>query len=401
MAEAQGSTVSFRYKKEAVSNIEETGSGGQILRRVTGQLDLVKSEVLSQEKRTDFQEVEQVHGTRSVNWAINSEIFAGDYKDFIAAAVRQDFAPVTDITGSNYGIASGVLTSDGNDFLTSGLRQGMVIRLSGMTESSVNSRNMRVTGVVTDGSAAISPVDGGADLVDSASAAATITVPGQHTYIPLSEHTKDTFTIERHDTETGTSDIGWGNKVGVMDLNIQPDQPTGLSFSGIGIDRRSLPAGDAPSLTSPASSGTGPLISAALGVLRLNDAVVGIVTGATMQLNTGLQNRSVAFANASPNVYYGRAAQVTGTINVMKQGIALAGLFDNETEFSVEILAEAPGSDPKAFFSIFLPRVKLNSADDDDPDGPIVQTLNFRSLRPRSGTGLYLSSFMIQDSQIS
>jgi len=384
MAEAQGSTVDFRYKKESTANTEETGAGGQILRRVTGQLDLVKPEVLSQEKRTDFMELEQVHGTRSVNWAINSELFGGDYKEFVAAAARQDFASVTDVTGSNYAISSGSLTSDGSDLLTGGLRKGMIIRLASMTESAVNNRNIRITGDVAAGSCDVEAVDGGAALVDSAAAAATISVPGQHTYIPLTAHTKDTFTVERHDTETDTSDIAWGCKVGAMDLNIQPDQPTGLNFSGIGINRRSVSAGSAPSLTSPTAAGTGPLISSSIGVARINGSVVAVITGFTLNLNTGLQNRPVAFANTSPNVYYGRAAAVTGTFNALKQGVSLSDLFDGETEFSLELFAEAPGSDPKSFVSIFLPRVKANSADDDDPDGPVIQTFNFRSLRARS-----------------
>lgn len=408
MPQAQGSTTDFRYKKESTSNTEESGAGGTILRRVTGQLNLAKPEVLSQEKRDDFQELEQNHGTRSVNWNLATELFAGDYEEFLAAGLRRDFDAVTTISassGDGFSVSGGTITRQAGgseSFITDGLRQGMIFRFDAMTESGINQRNMRITSAVTATTFDAVAVDGGAALADSADAeGASIQIPGKKTFIPLTGHTEDTFTIERHDSAIDSSDIGRGCKVGTIDWGYQPDQPPSLAFGGIGIDRRTVTGASAPSLTSPTAAGTGLLCSSGIGVARLNGSVVAVITGFNLNLNNGLSNRAVAFANTSPDIYFGRAAQVTGTINALVEGATLSDLFDDETELALEFFVEAPGSNPKTFFSMFMPRVKLNSADVDDPDTAKVMTMNFRALRPRSGTGLELSSLFIQDSAIT
>ena len=401
MAIAEGSTTDFRYKKEAVPNAEETGAGGSVLRRVTGEIELVKPEVVSQEKRTDFQETNVLHGTRSVNWSINGEMFGGDYKEFLAAGLRRDFTSVSQIT-ADMSISSGVLTRAAGDFIADGLYTGLVVRLGTMTTTANLSRNLRITAMDAT-TLTLLAVDGGAAVADDAgpNASATVDVPGMITFVPSTGHTSDTFTIEKHDTKTDSSHIAWGNKVGVIEISVQPDTPVGLNFSGLGINRRSASAGNAPSLTAPTAAGTGALMSSGIGYARIGVNTVAVVTGLDMQINNNLQNAPVIFNNVSPDVFYGRAMEVTGTIVTLKEGITLSDIFDNEDEVALEFFIEAPGSDPQSFVSIYCGRCKLNSATEADNDGPDTQSFSFRAIKPLTATGINETTIMLQDSSVS
>lgn len=408
MAITEGSKIYFAYKKESTPNVEETGSGGTILRRVTGTLDLAKPEVTSAEKRDDFQEVTVNHGTRSVNWQIQSELFGGDYTDFLGSLLRRDFATVSTVSAGasdGFTISSGVLTraaGGGESFLTDGIRAGMVVRFTNLTTAGNNNRNIRIT-AVTATTLTLVAVDGGAAVADSTSSTtATMVIVGQVSYIPSTGHTSDTYTMERHDRALDVSEVGYGVKIGSFDVSVQPDQPVDITFAGLGIDRTYYSAGNAPSLTSPTAAGVGPALSSAVGVMRVNGVAQAIITGFSLNIDLGVQNRAVAFNNLSPDVFYGRSAQITGTINAMRSSNALATLFDDETEVVLELFLESPGAAPKSFFNIYLARVKLNSADMDDPDGPAIQTFSFRALKPTSGaTGVEQTAILIQDSSAS
>ena len=398
MAYSEGSRNYFAYKEESVANTEESGSGATILRRVTGQLQLAKAEVTSSEKVTHFQEVNVLHGTRSINWSINGELLGGDYAPLIAAGLRKAFAAVSQITAS-ITISSGVATRGSGSFISDGLTVGDIIRLGAMTTTANLSRNLRIT-ALTATTMTLVAVDGGDPVADDAgpNASATVTVPGKITSIPATSHTSKTYTIEKYDGATDTSQIGRGCKVGNIEIGVQPDQPPTIAFSGMGIDRRNVDTASAPVLTSPTAAGTGALMSAGIGFVRVAGNVVGAITGLSLTINNGISNQPTAFSNISPDIFYGRAAEVTGSITLLKTGNTISDLFDDETEGSLEFYIAAPGSEPRAFISIYLARVKFNSDDEDDPDGPVVMTVNFRALKKTSGTGFELSTIKIQDS---
>lgn len=405
MAISEGSSTYFAYKKETTPNTQESGSGGKILRRVTGQLDLEKAEVTSAEKRTDFQEVNVTHGTRSVTWSVNGELYGGDYKELLAAICRRDFTSISSINasaGQEYTIASGVLTRAGGSFVTAGALVGLVGRLGAMTVTANNSRNLLLTTVAAT-TAGIVAIDGGAAVANDATADAdaTFAIPGMVTYIPETAHTSDTFTIERYDSKTDTSQVGRGCKVGTVEISIQPDQAPTINISGLGINSADFISGTAPVLTSPTAAGTGSLMASAIGYIRLGGSAYGVVTGATLTIDDGISNQPVVGANTSPDVFYGRAAQVTGTLTILREGLAAENLFDDETEAELNLVVAAPGTEPRAFYNFFMPRIKLTSAGVDDPDGPVVVTANFRALKKPTTTGYAATTLLIQDSSAS
>lgn len=400
MAYAEGSRNYVAYKEETVANTEESGSGGTILRRVTFNNQLTKAEVTSAEKRTDFQEVNVNHGTRSAPFSLVGELFGGDYAPLIGAALRRDFAAVSQITASMT-ISSGVITRASGSFISDGARVGDVVRLGSMTTTGNLNRNLRITAIASDGSTAtVIALDGGDPVADDAgtNASATMTFPGKISFVPSTGHTSKTYTFDKYDGKNAESQVTRGAKVGSVEITVQPDTPPSITINGLGIDRRNVASGSSPVLTSPTAAGTGPAMSSGIGFVRVNGAVVAAITGLTLNLDLGVAGLPVAFANVSPDIFYGRAIQVTGSISVAKTGNSLSDLFDDETEVSLEFYIAAPGTEPRAFFSVYLPRVKFNGDDEDDPDGPVIMTLPFRALKKTSGTGHELTVIKIQDS---
>lgn len=405
MAITEGSSTYIAYKKESTPNVAESGAGGQILRRVSGTLDLEKAEVTSAEKRTDFQEVNVTHGTRSCTMSLNGELFGGDYSALLAAACRRDFAAISAIaagSGDAFTISSGVMTrgaGGGESFITDGALSGLVGRLANMATTANNARNLLTTGVAAT-TVNLTAVDGGAAVADDATSntSATFTYPGKVTYVPESSHTSDTFTFERYDSKTDTSQVGYGVKIGSVEISCQPDQAPTVNMSGLGIDRNDYDAGNAPVLTSPTAAGSGALMAAAIGYIRLNGTAYAVVTGWNLSIDLGISNQPVVGANISPEIFYGRAVQVTGSISILRQGNTIENLFDDETEFEMNLFAAAPGSEPRAFYNFFLPRVKLTSAPADDPDGATTITANFRAIKKATTTGYAATTLMIQDS---
>lgn len=405
MAISEGSGIVVAYKKQTDEAIEATGADGKILRRATATLDLAKNEVPSAEKRLDFQEQNSTHGTRSVNLSIDTELFGGDLSDFLAALCRRDFTDITTITaaaGDGFSISGGVLTRQAGgsqSFITQGLYRGLIARLTNGSTIGNNNRNVRIISA-TATTLGLLAQDGGVAIANETTPDTdmSLTIPGAVTFVPLADHTSDVFTIERHDRKLDVSQVATACRIGSFSLNVQPDQAPSVTIGGLGVDMKKYVGAAAPSLTSPVQ-GNGPLLAAALGYARVGSTVVATITGFTLDVDLGVQNGPVAFSDVSPGTFYGRVASVTGSITILRDSLALWDAFDQETEVSLEFYLEAPGPQPRQFFSVFLPRVKINSADLDDPDGPVSQTCAFRALRPAAqATGLLDSVMLIQDS---
>lgn len=397
MAIAEGSQTDFIIKEESTANTQETGSGGTRLRRVTGAIPLAKAEVQSQEKRNDFMEQNTTHGTRSGTFNFTSELFSGSYQMIVEAFLRKN---VTDgiTVSADMSISSGVVTRAAGSFITDGLKKGMVGRFASMGTSGNLSRNCRV-GAVTATTFAVTALDGGAAIADDAgpNGSATFTVTGATCHVPETAHTSKTFTIERRDKALGVSEVARGAKVGTLGLNVQPNSPVGITFSGNYIDRARVDGGQV--LTSPSDTDDGAAFSGAIGVARVGGNIVSVITGFSLDGDNGLQAPPVVFSNISPDVFYGNAGMLTGQITMFRDSITLQDAFDDETDVELELFLEAPGTAPLEFFSIYAARVKINGDTLDDPDGPATVTLPFRILKPRAeATGELYTTLLIQDS---
>ena len=407
MAETESSKVSIRYAKESTANTQET-TGGTVLRRTTGTITPQKQTIRSNEKRDDQQVISMLHGTRSTPATISGEAYVGDYEDFFAAMLREAFAAVSDVTssaGDEFTISSGTLTraaGGSESFITDGLRTGMVIRLAGMTETANNNRNLLIT-AMTATTLDLVALDGGDPVADDAASndSATLSVPGKDAAIPSSGHTEDTFTIERYDSQTDSSLVSWGNKVGSVSISTQPDNNIDVQFGLQGIDWDILESADAPNFDSPTSAGTGASLTPALGYLRINGASYAVITSVDLEISWELSGQPVVGGNSSPNIYYTPRVSVTGTVNALKENTALEKAFDDETEVEIVLYFEAPGSNPRSFWCFYMHRCKVNGADLNDPDGASILTVPFEAIKPTTETGVEETTIRMQDSALT
>lgn len=405
---AQTSKRRVSWKKESTYGAAAGASGATVARRTALNLNLTKQPIESQEKRADFQRADVRHGSRMVDGNLDGELICGVWEEFWAAVLRRDFTSISAInasSGDGFTISSGVLTraaGGGQSFITDGVRVGHVIRGSGLSATGNNARNFLVTGV-TAATLTLVAIDGGAAVADIgvADESASLTVVGQVSFVPTSSHTSDSFNIEDYLADADLAELYVGCRIVGLSLRMQPNGMVTVSWRIMGQDQNVYEAGSAPYFTSPTEPGVDTVLEASLGYVRLNGAQVAVVTGVNVDIDLGGANTPVVGSNVSPDVFYGRAITVRGQLTAYITDHAYLTAFRNETEMELFLQFQEPGSEPRDFFSMFMPRVKLMSASKDDPDTVITQTLDFEALLKAVTTGYQSTTLMVQDSTLS
>lgn len=404
---AQTSKRRVSWKKEATYGAVAGDTGAVVARRTSLNLNLTKQPIESQEKRSDFQRADVRHGSRMVDGNLDGELICGVWEEFWAAVLRRDFASITPVSasaGDGFTIATSVLTraaGGAQSFVTDGVRVGHVIRAATLSDTDDNARNFLVT-AMTATTLTLVALDGAAiDDIAVADESATLTVVGQVTFVPTSSHTSDSFNIEDYLADADLARLYLGCRIVGLSLRMQPNGMVTVSWRIMGQDQNIYETGAAPYFTSPTEPGVDTVLEASLGYVRLNGAQVAVVTGVNIDIDLGAANTPVVGANISPDVFYGRAITVRGQITAYITNNAYLTAFRNETEMELFLQFQEPGSEPRDFFSMFMPRVKLMSSSVDDPDTVITQTLDFEALLKATTTGYQSTTLMVQDSTLS
>lgn len=402
---AQTSKRRVSIKKESTFGAPAGASSAQVTRRTALNLNLTKTPIESQEKRTDFQRADVRHGSRMVDGSLDGELICGVWEEFWAALLRRDFSGVTTIefsSGDGVTISSGVVTraaGGGESFITDGVKVGMVVRFTNLSATGNNDRNFLVT-AVTATTVTLAVIDGGAAIADivSADEACELIIPGQRTYVPTSGHTSDSFNIEDYMSDADVARLYLGCRIVGASLRMQPNGMVTISWRIMGVDQNIYETSAAPYFTSPTDAGVDTVLEAALGYVRLNGSAIAVVTGVNIDIDLGAANTPVVGSNVSPDIFYGRAITVRGQLQAYITNNAYLTAFRDETEMELFLQFQEPGSEPRDFFAIFLPRVKLMSAAADDPDTVITQTLDFEALLKPAATGYDSTTIVVQDS---
>lgn len=405
---AQTSKRRVAWKKESTFNTAAGASGAVVARRTSLNLSLTKQPIESGEKRSDFQRADVRHGSRMVDGNLDGELILGVWEEFFAALLRRDFASISAIaadTGDGFTISSGVVTraaGGGESFLTDGVRVGQVVRGANFADAANNARNFLVT-AVTATTMTLAVIDGGAALADvgSADEDATFTIVGQTTFVPSTAHTSDSFTIEDYLADADLAAVYTGCRIVGLSLRMQPNGMVTVSWRIMGIDQTIYETSSAPYFTTPTEPSVGNVLESSLGYVRILGSQVAVVTGVNVDIDLGGANTPVVGSNLSPDIFYGRAITVRGQITAYITSNAYLTAFRDETEGELFLQFEYPGSEPRSFISMFMPRVKLMSASPDDPDTVITQTLDFEALLKGAATGYESTTLMIQDSTLS
>lgn len=323
------------YKKNATGTYGALPgtSDGKKLRHISHGFTLDKTQLQDREKRSDYQKTKPRHGMRAAPGSVNGQLSPGTYADFIGSAVRKDFAAVnlgaalTDVTAS--ASAPHFVTAGGN-FLTMGLRVGMVFRNTGWTTTAVgnNSKNFTISAISTDGKQ-ITVLE--AVAAKASGDSITFTAPGKVTYVPATGHTKDDYCFESWMSDASLSLRHTGQAVNTVELDMPPDD---YAMINIGFVGQNVQRDTSAYFSSPADETTSDLLTTVTGALVINGTQIGVLTGFKLNLNGQMATGKVAFSNVTPGVFPGDVL-LTGSASAYLEDATLYGYYDDETEISI------------------------------------------------------------------
>lgn len=383
---ATGAGKRLRYGEETAGAPPAAGSG-KTLRRVSSNFKLDRAVIQSKEVRTDKQRAASRFGSKSVTGTLSGELSCGSYGDFLAAALRGDWA-VGATTGSLTTISSNagtkVLTRTGGSFVTDGFKLGDYIEGTGAIVCS---------GTLTSVAATTMTVDGTVPTV-AAGSATTITVVGKKAMVPATGHTSKTFYVEEFYEEIARYRKITGLVVDGFSLDIQPDNLATISFKMVGKD---LTPDSAQYFTAATAALTTPPLASAASAIYIDGVAPGVITSLKMDVSVGAKPGKVVGANVAPAVFV-NTVDISGSI----------GMFFSDDSFLTKSVAETPISlwirlDDGTGESITLKllEVKLGNVDTTDVEDGLVVTAD---LLPNKYTGASTvteaSTIVLQDTTL-
>jgi hypothetical protein len=380
MSLAEGVSAQVRYKPYATGVIQSNtqpllatdpgATGAQSLRRVASTLKLAKDSYSATEVRTDRQTVDFRHGTRRVTGSITGEFSPGTYWPLFEAGTRGTATPALSLTESELtSISADATTSKfifGTDPIAAGLGVGSVFRLGGLTGGGVPNNGVNFIAVRfggagnTDVTVFPEPV-----TMSTAETVFTLTTVGSHLIIPSSGFVPRKFAFETFHEDIGVSRLFTEVRVGGFKLSLPASGMATVEFPMMGRDMETFDATTptpAPFFTTPLPETTTGILAAVNGMLRVNGAVLGVVTGLDITLELSPSSDAVVGQNFVPEVFLGTAA-VTGQVTAMLENLDLVRNFLDEDEVDILAYLTTTNDANADAISIYLPRVKFSDAD--------------------------------------
>lgn len=377
MTIASGIKKTTSFKKQTALGTAASGSGGKEFRRTTTAFNADRDMYESSEIVSHHMSTGSAYGLQKADGTGNIELSPGTYADLMAGLLERDFAATSAISSLSLTIAASgsdyTITRAAGDFLTGGIKTGMVIRLTGGSLSSNNvSKNIwvrAVTATVITGRV----LNGTAMTAEGPIASCTVTPYGKNTYTPTTGHTTDYFTVEDWYSDLSKSELFTDMKVGNMSLNMPASGMVTGSFGFVGLGRT---VAGSQVLTTPTTTTTG-TVAAINGFIQINGTVQGALVGFTLNVDKSAENAgAVIGSNVGADVNTGRI-KVTGTVTAQFDSTTLRDLVIAETVVPIDIVTTVNETDTSDFIGFTLPSVKLTSDAADDGEKSIVRTYNF------------------------
>lgn len=390
---AAGSLTEIGYVAETVFGSTPVGEAFQRIRDVSFSVNLQKEAYQSEERRSDRMRQDVRHGYRSVTGDIVGELSQQSWDDFIQAIMGGTWAtgasaPFTSVASNS---ATNRITVGSADFPTLGVRVGDVFSVT--ASPAVPGLTDRYFTALSVGVSTIEVEPG--TIGTTATASAVVAVAGRKVGIGT---TYRSFTIERWLTDRSLYQQFRGVRHNQMTISIPASGLVGVTFSVIGQDGTGFSSTSAASAYT-ATPQTTPF-AAVNGELYEGGAVLGLVTAAEITVNNNMAGPQVVGTNLTPDLLFGRFADVSGTITVLFTNADMHNKFVNETESTLIIRLQNKDTfdSTTEFVNLVLPRIKYSGGDvDDSPDTGITVTMPFVALKPlAANTTQGTSSLVVQ-----
>lgn len=377
MAIASGIKKITTFKKQTALGTAASGSGGKEFRRTTTEFNANRDIYESNEINSHHMSTGAAYGLQKAEGTGNIELSPGTYADLMAGLLERDFAAVSAISTLTLTIAASgsdyTITRSAGDFLTGGIKSGMVIQLTGGSLAVGNvSKNLWVRSL-TATVLTVRVLNGSAMTAEGPIASCTVTPVGKTTYTPTTGHTTDYFTVEEWYSDLSKSELFTDMKVGNMSLNMPASGMVTGSFGFVGLGRT---PGVSQVLTTPTTSTTGQ-VAAINGFVQINGTVQAALVGFTLTVDKAAENAgAVVGSNVGADVNTGRI-RVSGTVTAQFDSTTLRDLVIAETVVPIDIVTTVDETATSNFIGFTLPAVKLTTDAADDGEKSIIRTYNF------------------------
>lgn len=399
--------VTFK-KQSALGTIASVGSA-QNMRRVTSTLDKKKATYAGKEITSAQQQSQFRHGVVSVDGTISGELSVGTHQQFIESICRKlvvtavSSGALTDVTAASTSGAAGTFTTAGANWLTLGFKIGMVIRWTGWatTGATNNSTNILITALSATVMTGVR-LDGVAVGAKASGDSVTGLEVGKHTYVPITAHTRDYYTIEHNFADIVQSEVFTDCVVTQMDVKLPGTGMGGIDFMFKGIN---MTPGTTGYFTSPTAETSGTSLAAANGLIYMGGVAVALITGMNFSVKGNHTTiGGVVGSNVEPDIFPGRVT-VDGQVTVLFADATARDYFINETEVSIFAVFTESTAATAGFQAYSFPRCKMGGAAKDDGEKGLVMTMPFTALQYTSGgaavAGGFNTTIMIQDSSFA
>ncbi len=415
MTIAEGVSAQLAYKAYAsgvitanalaVSASDLGAASAQVLRRVSSSLKLAKDTYQSAEIRSDRQIADFRHGVRRVTGSISGEFSPGTYMDFFeaacrgtrAAAITASEADFTSVAADN---ATSKFTFASGNPVTKGLRVGMVMRFTGMSDVDNNSKNFLILSF--SGTQNLDVTVYPAPDTMSADTAFNLTTVGKTIMVPSTGFVSRKFGFEHYFSDLDIAHLFAECRIGGFNMQLPPTGMSTVEFSVMGRNMERYTGGSAPFFTSPTAAGTTGLLASVNGLLQVGGSTVGVVTGLNVQMDLSPSSDPVVGQNFVPEIFLGRA-NVTGQVTAMLQDDVLVGDFINETEVSILAYLTTSSDAASPAVTMLLPRIKFGDGTPSiQGEGSQSLTLPFQALKStavEASTGIPSTTFQLYDTE--
>lgn len=404
---AKGIVRRIVAEKQTGLDVLPPTSGGQVLRRVTSNIQESRQFHESNEIRTSQQESDGRQSVRGVSGMLSGELSPGSYADIMASLLRNIWttASVTVTSSDISSDAVDTITTAGGDFLDVGncFKAGMVVRMIGFsTATTNNNRNFMLVGVTTTTLTGFF-LDNTELATETAGANIAITEVGRHVFMPESGQVYDYWSFEDSHPDIDESELFTNCAIKSIAVKLPPTGMATLDIDVLGLRMTQYSGADAPYFTSPTVQTTTRSTASANGRLIVDGSPVAIVTGMDLTCDGGhTVAGGVVGSNYDPDVVPGTFA-VSGTLSVQLIGTTLRNKFFTESESSIVMCLTTSDLPTADFVTFMIPRVKFTGSEKDDGETGIVMNMPFRALENVDGTttsSTIRTTIVIQDSTV-
>jgi hypothetical protein len=390
------------YKQGTIFGTPATASGAQLLRRISFALTPGKETFQSDETEPTLQLSDFRHGKRMATAQLNGRFSCGTYKDFLQAAVKQDWqvAPTTGaiitVTAAVSVAPAGTFTRSAGSYITDGFRVGQIVQWTGWTVATANnSRYMVITALTSNVMTGIF-LDGTAVVAKAAGDTVTCVLVGRQTWVPQSGHTRKFFDFEEWhpDMDIPQSELGVSMVMQNLNFNFDPKGNTGIDFQMAGA---TMNFQGSQYFTSPTAVTTSGLHGGIDGKLYLGGTLIADVLGLQLQMALGNQLADATFGSRQSTDFFPDKILPTGSITLYFRDGTLRDGFWNEAPLSLVASTRAgPGAQAETF-GLVIPLMKFASATKGVQGRGVTRQYNFTAYNNKTGTGADQTSIAFQD----